>query len=258
MTGLKRPHFPTNTVHVLRLCMFQPTRRPILKTTTIETQFGKIRVEGRLGQQHLDVFESICYSRLDKQEVDGRIKILVDPWEVRKKTKQVSGETLKRIIKELETTIIEIIEPDKFACIGHLIDHVGIAVRKSDGTAVLKDGAFGERKLLSVEIGKAFCRLVEKDIWVGWNPEKIAEIGYSGHGITQAVIRHALSHKNAPTTGWKLDTLIKAAYGEAVSDEMMRWARMTIKQDAEKMAKIGILVEGDKVRLSDIKGLGTT
>ncbi|MGC9127819.1 MAG: hypothetical protein ACP5GA_03695, partial [Acidithiobacillus sp.] len=43
---------PTSTVHQARLRIFQPTRRPVALEQVIETSWGRIRVKGRLGQQH--------------------------------------------------------------------------------------------------------------------------------------------------------------------------------------------------------------
>ena len=109
MTIGAKPPFPTSTIHAIRLCLFQATRRPEKIEKIVETNFGRIRIKGRLGQAHLDVFEAICYSREKKKEVDGRIHILVDPWEVRKKSGQMSGTTLKKITDDLLEVIIEII-----------------------------------------------------------------------------------------------------------------------------------------------------
>ena len=75
----------------------------------IETSFGKVRVKGRVGQAHLDVFEAICYSRKRKKDVGERINILVDPWEVRKRSRQFSGSTMERLLDDLMQVIIEII-----------------------------------------------------------------------------------------------------------------------------------------------------
>jgi hypothetical protein len=240
--------FPTNTIHSIRLCLFQATRRPEMIEKIIETSFGRVRVKGRVGQAHLDVFEAICYSRERKKDVDGRIHILVDPWEVRKRSHQFSGSTLERLIDDLMQVIIEIIEPEHLACTGHLIDHIDKA-RKADDSIITRDGRFGKRALWTVKIGEAFCKLVMKDIWVGWNPEAIVALD---HGISQAVVRHALSHKDAPEGGWKVETLIKAVAGE-VSNEV-RWKYMEkLRQDAEKMAEIGVLIENGRVKLNKDK-----
>ena len=245
MIGAKT-HFPTSTIHTIRLCLFQATRRPDKIEKIMETSFGKIRIKGRLGQAHLDVFEAICFSREKKKEVDGRIHILVDPWEVRKKSGQMSGSTLKNILDDLMQVIIEIIEPDHLACTGHLIDHIDGTIKHSTGEKIMRQGAFGARELWTVKIGEAFCKLVQKDVWVGYDPSPIARLG---HGISQAVARHVLTHKTAPVGGWKMDTLIEATAG-SICPEVLRKYRERIREDAHKMAEIGVIVEDDRIKSS--------
>lgn len=240
--GAKLP-FPTTTIHAIRLCLFQATRRPEKIEKIVETSFGKVRVKGRLGQNHLDVFEAICFSREKKKEVDGRIHLLVDPWEVRKKSDQMSGTTLKKITDDLLEAIIEIIEPEPLACIGHLVDHIDVARKPSTDEKITRHGAFGERKLWTVKLGEAFCKLVQKDIWVGYDPTPIARLDY---GISQAVARHVLTHKTAPSGGWKLDTLIEAVAGTA-SRELLWKYRERIRKDAHKMAEIGVIVDANRI-----------
>lgn len=243
MTIGAKPPFPTSTVHAIRLCLFQATRRPEKIEKIVDTSFGKIRIKGRLGQAHLDVFESICYSREKKKEVDGRIHILVDPWEVRKKSGQMSGTTLNKITDDLLEVIIEIIEPDRLACVGHLVDHIDVLRKLSTGEKITRLGAFGERTLWTVKLGEAFCRLVQKDVWVGYDPAPIARLD---HGISQAVARHVLTHKTVPSGGWKLNTLIEAVAG-TVSRELLWKYRERIREDAQRMAKIGVIVNADRI-----------
>lgn len=248
MTIGNKPYFPTNTVHAIRLCFFQPTRRPELRETIVETAFGKIRIKGRLGQGHLDVFEAICFSREKKKEIEGRIHILADPWEIRKRANHKTGaESFERILDDLMQTLIEIVEPEKLRCIGHLIDHIDEARRGSTGEIITKPGVFGERPLWTVKIGEAFCRLVKRDIWVGYDPQPIAGLD---HGISQAVARHVLTHKNEPNGGWKMDTLIRAVAGEATTQVARRKYRERLRCDAAKLAEIGVLVDGDRVMIN--------
>ena len=246
-----KPPFPTSTVHTIRLCLFQSTRRPKMVEKIIETSFGKVRIKGRLGQAHLDVFEAICYSRERKKDSEGRIHILVDPWAVRKISGQMSGAqfcsgtTFRRILDDLMQAIIEIIEPSHLACIGHLVDHIDTAVKSSTGEKILRNGPFGERELWTVKLGEAFCRLVQKDVWIGYDPAPIARIG---HGISQHVARHILTHRNEPNGGWKLNTLIEATAGKTTS-AVLRKYRERIKEDAPRMAEIGIVIEGDHLKV---------
>lgn len=248
MTTGDKPTFPTTTIHAIRLCLFQATRRPKKIEKIIETSFGKVRIKGRLGQQHLDVFEAICYSREKKRNADGRIHILVDPWEVRKKSGQMSGTTLKSINDDLMQAIIEIIDPKDLACTGHLIDHIDFARKSSSDEKITRTGPFGERELWTVKLGEAFCKLIKKDIWIGYDPAPIAKLE---HGISQAVARHVLTHKTVPNGGWKMNTVIEAAAGK-VSPELLRKYRERIREDAQKMGEIGVIVNADRIDCSHI------
>ncbi len=245
MTTGNKPAFPTTTIHAIRLCLFQSTRRPTKIEKIVETSFGKIRIKGRLGQQHLDVFETICFSREKKKDVDGRIHILVDPREVRNRSEQMSGSTLKGINDDLMQAIIEIIEPKDLACTGHLIDHIDGAVKNSTGEKITRRGPFGERELWTVKLGEAFCKLVKKDIWIGYDPAPIARLN---HGISQAVARHVLTHKTAPNGGWKLNTLIEAVAGPLTGMDL-RNARRRLKNDSEGLLEIGVIVDADRINV---------
>jgi len=243
-----KPPFPTTTTHTIRLCLFQPTRRPKrLNKHEITTPWGKVRISGRLGQQHADVFEAICYEREKKAMTqDGRIKLLVDPFRVKKRANISSMTQLEDIVHELREATIEIIEPKRLSCVGGLIDHADKAVR-SDGSPITRYNPLtkGERALWTVEIGKAFCKLVAGDVWVGYDPAKIAKLD---NGISQAVARHVLSHKDEPNGGWKLDTLINAVTIEEYSTQAIRDRRRELKEEAEKLRELGIEINGDRVR----------
>lgn len=241
-----KPHFPTTTAHAIRLCLFQATRRPRqLRGETVKTPWGTVKIWGRLGQQHADVLEAICFVREKRGEMeDGRIKLLVDPFRIKQHARQTSGSTFASVLKELEQAVIDIVEPTHLACSGHLIDYIDRA-RRSDSTPITRRNPLngGERNLWRVEIGKAFCKLVAGDIWLGYDPAAIARLE---HGISQAIARHVLTHKRAPPGGWRLDTLIHDVAGD-VGDTRMRHRRREVRADADKLAKIGLEINGDRV-----------
>lgn len=241
----EKPALPTTTAHTARLGLFQATRRPKeLKRAIVETPWGKIRISGRLGQQHADVFEAICYEREKRGELeDGRIKLLVDPARVRRRANIRSGQQLEEIIDELRSATISIDEPSKFSCIGGLVDHVDKAMR-ADGTYITRANPLGgERHLWRVELGKAFCKLVAGDIWLGYDPAPLAALNC---GIAQAVARHIISHKAAPSGGWMLDTLIQAV-APGLTASQMRDKRRELRANTEQLEKIGIIINGDRV-----------
>ena len=244
---ISKPSFPTTTTHAVRLCLFQPTRRPkMLRGEVTATPWGVIKRWGRLGQQHADVLEAICYEREARGDLeDGRVKLLVDPAKVRRRSRQTSGQRFAEVLKELEQAVIEIVEPRDIACSGHLIDHIDQAMR-SDGTAITRFNPLTgkERAMWRVELGKAFCTLLSRDVWIGYDPEPIARLQ---RGISQAIARHVLSHKRAPAGGWTLDGLIRAVSGE-LSEQQLRDRRREIRAEAEALTTAGLVLVGDRVR----------
>ncbi|MHB1532766.1 hypothetical protein [Acidithiobacillus sp.] len=240
---------PASTAYQARLMIFQPTRRPHALAQLIQTAWGKHRVKGRLGQQHADVLEAILHSGTTPRRLgdDGRIKILVDPAEVRRKSRQ-DGTTLQRVLDDLMQAIIEIIEPDHLAGIGHLIDHIDWARRPSGAylTKVAPGGAVNrERRQWRVELGKMLCRLVDSDLWISRDPYPIAAMR---HGISQAVARHVLSHKVSPKGGWRLDGLITSVAG-SLPPQQQRNRRREIYQDVEALLSLGIMLNDGRIRL---------
>lgn len=242
---------PASTAYQARLMIFQPTRRPRELAQLIQTAWGKHRVKGRLGQQHADVLEAILHSGTKPRRLgddDDRIKILVDPAEVRRKSRQ-DGTTLQRVLDDLMQAIIQIIEPDHLAGIGHLIDHIDWA-RRPSGAFIVKAPPGGavicERRQWRVDLGKMLCRLVDSDLWISRDPYPIAAMR---HGISQAVARHVLSHKVSPKGGWRLDGLIASVAGP-LSAQQQRNRRREIHQDVEALLRLGINLHDGRVHMT--------
>jgi hypothetical protein len=247
MPTSEKAKMPTATAREHRLRLFQATRRPKQqRDAEIKTQWGRIVLTGRLGQGHADVLDAICFHAERRAELeDGRIKLLVDPAKVRRAC-GVGGEQLKKMARELREATIEIREPREIACIGGLVDHIDTAVR-SDGTPVTKFDPLtgGERELWRVELGKALCKLVKKDVWVGYDPAGVSSLK---HGISQAVARHILTHENQPRGGWHEDTLIRAVCGEEIAGQMLWDKRRELRADAGRLAGLGVLLKDGRVR----------
>jgi hypothetical protein len=212
----------------------------------VRTSWGLIRVAGKLGQAHADVLDAMLYCSERRAELeDGRIKILVDPARVRRVAGVGSGEQFRRLLDELMSAVIEIKEPAKLRCLGHLIDHIDKA-QKADGTPLTRYNPLdqGERPLWRVELGKALCKLLERDIWRGYDPAPIARMR---HGISQAVTRHVLSHSQDPRGGWTLDGLIRAVVGE-INGGALRHRRRELAKDAENLAVLGLRIKDNRLR----------
>ncbi len=233
---------PTSTSMESRLRIFQPTQRPVRKTIVIGGPWGTAKITGRLGQRHADLIEIIRASAL-AWGVDeaGRVAILVDPYEVRKKmggSGHYSYEQMYTLLRDLREATIEI-DTDTVREIGGLLDSV------TESKKSAKDPLTGnERFLMKVTFGAVGSILLEKDLFLYYDPTPIS---YLNSGMTQAVVRHVLTHQTEPQGGWHLDTLIRAVAGD-IQGTTLRNARRRIKADAAELERCGVVIEGDRVR----------
>ncbi|MCP9734807.1 hypothetical protein [Pseudomonas sp. GBPI_506] len=172
------------------------------------------------------------------------MELLVDPAQVRKtiSDSRYSFTQIEKLFVELRAATITIETPQfDFPIIGGLIDHV-IPSSKTRPDPLTG----GQRNLWRVRLGVALVMLLEHDLSLFYDPAPIARLQ---HGISQAVARHVLSHKVEPTGGWYLDTVIVAVAGQASSQDM-RNARRRLKEEAEDLREIGLVLDGDRIKKS--------
>ncbi|MGK9064606.1 hypothetical protein [Stutzerimonas chloritidismutans] len=240
---------PTSTVLQARVMIYQPSQRPReLAGQWMDTCFGRCRVTGRLGQRHADIVESMLYVAERRREIsDGGIELLIDPARLRRMLSdhQYSHDRIKKLLTDLRAATVEIVTPE-LECsgeriIGGLIDHVipSPMTRRDPLTG-------GVRHLWRVRLGVALVMLLERDLSLYYPPGPIARLQ---HGISQALARHVLTHKQHPAGGWHLDTLIRAVGGGAVDSMMLRNYRRRLKEDAAGLIEVGIeLAAADRVK----------
>jgi hypothetical protein len=236
---------PVTTAHQSRLRLFQPTRRPVRGIYVIETSWGKVKITGRLGQAHADIIESMLYTA-EKVGLmpDGRLRLLVDPYIVRK-TARLGGEETEIINNDIMGTVVDVLEPDHLKQKGHLIDHIYKAVDK-DGTPLTKSNPLGgTREMWSVVFGPVGTKLIFEDLSVKYDPAKISCLR---HGSSQAIVRLVLPHdiEQQPNGGWHVDTLIRQTCGN-VNNQELRNRRREIKKDADSLAKLGIIYANGRI-----------
>lgn len=234
---------PTSTVLQARVMIYQPTQRPReYKGKWIETSFGRCRVTGRLGQRHADIVESILYVAERRREVsDGGIELLIDPANLRRalSDNQYSYGRIKKLMVDLRAATVEIVTPELEqsgdSIIGGLIDHVlpSSMVRRDPLTG-------GKRNLWRVRLGVALVMLLERDLSLYYSPIPIARLQ---HGISQAIVRHILTHRHDPAGGWHLHTLIRAVGSDSVSNMTLRNYRRRLKEDAAGLIQLGIEID---------------
>lgn len=239
---------PTSTAWQARVILYQPSQRPKeVKGQWMETSFGRCRVTGRLGQRHADIVETILYVAEQRREIsDGGIELLVDPAKVRRTLSdaQYSYGRIQKLLLDLRVATVEIITPELEksgdCIIGGLIDHVvpSPMTRPDPLTG-------GERRLWRVRLGVALAMLLKKDLPFYYHPGPIARLQ---HGISQAVARHILTHRNNPLGGWYMDTLILAVCGEGTSNMTLRNYRRRLKEDSVQLLEIGIDLNGSRIK----------
>lgn len=235
---------PTSTITQARLMLFQPTQRPKYREGEwLETSHGRCRVFGRLGQRHADLLEAILYCAEDSRAIiDGGIELLVDPARIRRtlSDSQYSFAQMEKLLIELCAAVINIKKPQfDVPLIGTLVDHrePALKTRRDPLTG-------GFRNLWKVRLGKVLVELLERDLALYYNPAPIARLQ---HGIAQAVARHILTHQNEPAGGWYMDTVILAVAGQ-LSGKSLRDARFRLREDADRLEQIGVVIEGGRVR----------
>lgn len=231
---------PTSTALQARVMIYQPSQRPRERAGQwMDTGFGRCRVTGRLGQRHADIVESMLYVAERRREIsDGGIELLIDPAKLRRMLSdhQYSHGCIKKLLTDLRAATVEIVTPEMErsgdSIIGGLIDHVmpSPMTRRDPFTG-------GERHLWRVRLGVALVMLLERDLSLYYSPAPIARLQ---HGISQALARHVLTHRHDPAGGWHLNTLIRAVAGDALSSMMLRKYRRRLKEDAIKLAEVGI------------------
>ncbi|TRX76399.1 ABC transporter ATPase [Pseudomonas mangiferae] len=240
---------PTSTALQARVMIYQPSQRPRERVGDwMDTSFGRCRVTGRLGQRHADIVESILYIAERRREIsDGGIELLIDPAKLRRilSNHQYSHDRIKKLLIDLRAATVEIVTPELElsgeSIIGGLIDHVipSPMTRRDPLTS-------GVRHLWRVRLGVALVMLLERDLSLYYPPAPIARLQ---HGISQALARHVLTHKQNPSGGWHLDTLIRAVGGRGVHSMMLRNYRRRLREDAAGLAEIGIELDAsDRVK----------
>ena len=235
---------PTATAHQARLQLYQPTRRPTWQERVIETPWGTATVRGKIGQVHADIIEAICRHAEDHRVIPatGHMQILVDPYRVRVTVgggKPYSRDTLWRMLTELRETSVTLEVPSrKLKILGGILDRV----EESQATR-LNRVTGGQRKLWRVTLDPAFAAMMRDDLQLFYDPAPLAKIET---GVAQAIARHILTHREAPSGGWVIDNMIRAvgAGGDSVS---MRHRRRELHASADSLKAVGIAIEDGRL-----------
>ena len=240
---------PTTTAHHARLQIFQPTRTPIYCTRPLTKPGAKGEVigtvEGKLGVMHALFLEVVCfYAERTKVIEGGSLQILVDPYQIRKTMGKAngcySGEGLDTLIKDIKKAVIHFTGEDSdLPDIDGILDRIEKSPRTRTHPITGK-----ERPLKRVVLTPTYRSWLERDLKLHYDPSPLADLR---HGISAALARLVLTHRDQPVGGWKINGLIEAVGVRATSR-----ARQLIKEDASGLAALGILVDGGRVLKSPV------
>lgn len=248
---------PTSTAMLLRAMFFQPTQKPVaVADVIIKTSHGQIKVTGCVGQRHADLLDAILYHAEAARELPGGgIDLLVDPARIRstmwtggrrgngsRRDRRYSAARIEKLLDGLQDAKIEIQDSrcDVMAKGALIADRVPSAATRIDPRT-------GEhRHLWTVRLGIVVTALLARDIKVYYDPSPIARLDY---GVTQALARHVFGHQREPKGGWYLDTLIAAVCGPDVTSQALRNARRRVRAESEALNAMGIIIDGDRVRV---------
>ncbi len=234
---------PTTTAQHARLQVFQPTRRPIACTRPLirpGSQEVIGTVKGRLGVMHALFLEAVCFhAERIKVIEEGSLAVLVDPYQIRKTMGRAdgcySGEGLNILIDDIKSTIIRFTDDGS-----GLADIDGILDRIEKSSKTRTNPITGEdRPLKKVVLSPTYRSWLEHDLKLHYDPSPLADLR---HGISAALARLVLTHRDQPTGGWKVDGLI-----EAVGAKATRRNRQLLREDAGGLAGAGIVIDGGRV-----------
>jgi len=233
-----------------RLPLFEPTLKPTYRKRVFENQYGKIVIEGRLGQGHKNLLETILWKRevYKHIEIEGKkyLKLVYDQEKIRKYLSQgtkYSYQTYKKLIQDMIQTYIEL-ETDKVRIKGTLIMEVEESLVKkpvkSKSPIIPK-----QTPLTAVIFGAVGTALIDNELRFTYDPKRITELD---NGISQAIVRFLLTHKRHPRAGYHLKELVENIE-EKVEGQKWWNIKRFLKEDTEKLKDIGIVINFKEDRL---------
>ena len=238
-----------------RLPIFQPTLKPRFEVRTFESKYGKITVEGKLGQNHKSLLEVVLYKRkayklkIDKNEDDVKVslEVLYNEYEVKKylsQSSKYSDERYHQMIKDMITAYI-VLEKDDERIAGTIIARERESKKYYRKTKSNLPNIKREIPYVKLEFGDVFSRLLVKELRFTYDPKPIIMLD---GGISQAIVRFLLTHKRHPKAGYHLKALLenltKNIEGQAWKD-----IRRALKKDAAMLENLGAVIDFKEDRL---------
>jgi len=241
-----------------RLPLFEPTLKPEYKKRVYEGEYGKLFVEGRLGQAHKNLLEMILWkNEIYKFEKEDNgleyLKVAYDEDKIRRylskngKSKY-SYEKYKALLKDMIQTYVEL-KTNKLRVQGTLLMEVYKSQVKKPAKS--KSPITPEQVPLTVaKFGAVGTALFKKELKFTYDPKPIAQLD---SGISQAIVRFLKTHQSHPQAGYHLRGLV-ANLIENVEGQKWWDIRRLLKKDAEKLESLGITINFKEDRLFVVDG----
>ena len=238
---------PVCVTHESKLPVFQPTRRPSrVRQQRFDTAYGSVTVTGKLGQGHRDVLDAVMACAERSKVEDGRLSVLVDPYQLRKTVSSGRGggmfpyDHIRRLLRDLRTAEVDMDMPALRLRVtdGILADFEESAITKASEPWEFQTTSGGPRPMLKVTFGKNWTRMLAMDLSVVYQLPIV--IGMR-HGASQATARYCLSHRKVNDT---LDgILVKIGYDPiGKTPRAVNKVKAEIRSDAKALAALGVTI----------------
>lgn len=233
---------PTSTATPIRLCAYQPTRRPTQTIREVETVYGSLTIDGRLGQAHADLMDCVMYLAEKHRVKDDHLEVVVDPYRIRKVLGcggQYSADQMAKLQRDLLQTILTIDTP-MLKISGHIIDQF---IKTKQLRIDRRSWSSGQRHLQVWVFSQQWTLLMKQDISRYYNPIPLCRID---SGSVAAIARHILTHQSQPNGGWRLDGLIRAT---GVTRQLSK-VRTELIENADALTELGIQFCDDRLSIA--------
>jgi len=233
-----------------RMPVFEPSLKPREGRRVYEGKYGRMVVEGRLGQAHKNLLEVIFWKKEIHSflEINGKkhLKVLYDERKVLKYLSQKSEYSYGRyrgLLKDMIRTYIWL-KTEKLEIEGTLI----MEIEKSEILRPVKSRSpiIPEQiPLKAITFGAVATALFENELRFTYDPKKIIRLK---SGVSQALVRFLETQMNHPPAGYHLRELINNLVQNA---EGQKWKeiRRNLREDAELLEDLGIIINFKEDRL---------
>ena len=256
----KQPDIGVATISLNRLPIFQPSLRAVYQEKVFESQRWKVSIRGRLGQNHKSLLETILYLRklYDLDEENMILRVLYNEYEVKKYLSQgatYSHERYKKLMEDLMHASILIQSKIQQ---GRARSGTFIKDKKPSDNFIYKTKSnlpslrCEEIHYTILEFGEAISYLFAKEFKFTYDPRPIVKLK---NGISQALVRFLLTFTKHPSAGYHLQPLLEHLVVDQMTNKRWWKIREYLREDAERLEAIGIVIDFKKDRVFVIKNL---